>query len=203
MNSLKPWASAVKDTSLTATSCTPPAPTLISHGGGSSKIDSTKPLKSKAGKALSTAEVKAMLADPTDVPARKPSIGEARAAETSTDKPRVVKPATKDCVVLRPDHFTVVLASNITQEVKDHMNHICYLNSTYSPGITRTRQTNIARAILSLVKCNGKADPIVAATDSDSSFNIGTSNNILNKRPGRLVCGTLAGDMVSLHSNKK
>ena len=48
--------------------------------------------------------------------------------------------------------------------------------------------------ILSLVKRNGKADPIVAATDSDSSINIGTSDSVLNERPGRLVCETPAGN---------
>lgn len=74
------------------------------------------------------------------------------------------------------------------------MNHMSYMNSTYSPGITPTRQTNIARAILSIVKRSSRADPVVTAPDSDSSFDISTSKNLHNERPGRLVCGTLAGD---------
>ena len=73
------------------------------------------------------------------------------------------------------------------------MNHACYMNSTLASGITRTKQTNIARAIMTLVKRDGTADPIIVATDSDSSFNLGTADNIHNERPGRIVCGTLAG----------
>lgn len=81
----------------------------ISRGGGSSKIVSNSILKPKAGKALSTSEVKAMLSDPTYVPAIKPSIGEARAAETTTNKTHVDRSASKDGYVLRPDSFEVVL----------------------------------------------------------------------------------------------
>ena len=77
-----------------------------------------------------------MLADPTDVPVKKPLIRETHAAETSTNKPRVVKLVVINGSVLRPDPFAVVLSSNIMQEVRDHMNHMCYMNSTYSPGIT-------------------------------------------------------------------
>ena len=95
--------------------------------GGSDKTDSTetKPKtvksKSKASKALLASEIRAMLADPTDVPAKKPSIGEAHAAEILTNKSHVVKPVAINSSVLRPDPFVVALTSNIAKEVRDHI----------------------------------------------------------------------------------
>ena len=41
---------------------------------------------------------------------------------------------------------------------------------------------------------NSRADPVVTATNSDSSFNIGISKNLYNKHSGHLVRGTLAGN---------